>query len=95
MTNIVSLEHYVKLNTRINKYGDNCNIGDIITWSMSKNKQQLFGIIRNKHSTCLNVDLLDYKIFNNSIILTETRKIDAICHNVLKYTRKIIIINHI
>ena len=79
-------------NNRISRTGDNCNIGDIITWNMKKNKEQLFGIITKKHNTCIYVDILHNKIYNNILYLDKIDKVDDVCYNKLLYTRKLIII---
>ena len=84
------------LSNRINKKGDNCNIGDIVTWNMSKNREQLFGIVKEKHPTCIYVDLLKYSIYNHNLYLTKIKKIDNVCFNKLQLlTRKIMIIKSV
>ena len=89
----ISLDNYNSLSTRINKNGANCKIGDIVTCSMRKNKEQLFGIIKSKNKSCICVDLLKSTIYNHMILLNKTRKVDNVCHNKLNYTRKLMIIN--
>ena len=91
----IVVEQVLNFEKRINKDGENCNIGDIITWSMRKNKEQLFGIIKRKHKTCVYVDLLDYSIYDHKFYLKKIRKIDNVCYNKLLYSRKLMIVNTI
>lgn len=86
----IQLNDYINPIKRINKDGSNCNIGDIITWSQKKG--QMFGIIKKKHKSCIDVDLYIYKIFDQHLILESSTKIDNVCYNTLVFTRKIWVI---
>ena len=41
----VTLRNYTYNSTRINRNGDNCEIGDLITWSMKKNKESNYLVL--------------------------------------------------
>jgi hypothetical protein len=86
------IEDFLKLQRRIDKKGVNCNIGDIITWSMRKNKEQLYGIITKKCEKSVTVDLLEYTIYDHAFHLNKITKLDQVCYNKLLYTRKLMIV---
>ena len=77
---------------RINKQGTNCCVGNIITWSMRKNREQLFGIITEIHPTCVYVNLLNPTFYEHSLSLSSSTRRDNVCFNKLLYTRKLMIL---
>ena len=86
------IDDIFKTKRRINKEGTNCDINDIITWSMIKNKEQLFGIITEKHRTCVYIKLLEPHFYNHSVSFKEIRKEDKVCYNKLLYARKLMVL---
>ena len=93
MTQII--DDFMNPTNRINREGSNCHVGDIITWSMDKNQEQLFGKITKINKKSLNVSLFDFHIYNHQLHLTDNSKTDNVCYNNLQFGRKLMILRSI
>ena len=78
---------------RIGKNGENCDIGDTISW-MQKNGQQ-FGIIKKKTSSGVSICLCKPRIHNFNLEFIATEEIDEICKNTVNYTRRLMIVQRL
>jgi hypothetical protein len=87
----------IMIQERINQNdASNCDVGDVITWNMVKPiKQQMFGVITEKHPTCVKIDLLDSYKYDNKIHLKLSNEFNDVCKNKLLYKRKLMILKKI
>ena len=84
MSITIQLKDYINPIKRINKDGSNCYIGDIITWSSTKNQKDMYGKITQINKSSVNVDLYECtKIYNKILYLDPSREKDSVTKNVV------------